>query len=63
MDRKDIELRDLYAAFAMQAFLEHDLREYGVSDEDDMTEISEAAFNMANCMMKRRAEVVIKGEE
>jgi hypothetical protein len=54
MRKSDLELRDWYAGLAMQTWLEHDMREYGVSDNADMAEISEAAFNMAEAMMDRR---------
>jgi hypothetical protein len=54
MRKSDLELRDWYAGLAMQAWLEHDMREFGVSDSDDMAEISEAAFKVANSMMDRR---------
>jgi hypothetical protein len=63
MRKSDEELRDWYAGLAMQTWLEHDMREFGVSDNDDMAEISEAAFNMANSMMARRQDVIAKDAE
>jgi hypothetical protein len=55
MKRKDIELRDWYAGLAMQVQFEHDIREFGVSDNDDIAEITAAAFKIANMMMSQRA--------
>jgi hypothetical protein len=55
MSKSDRELRDWYAGLAMQAQLEHDLREMGVSDNDDIAEITAAAFKIANMMMSQRA--------
>ena len=55
MNRKDIELRDWYAGLALQAQLEHDLREIGVSTDDDIAEITAAAFKIANMMISQRA--------
>ena len=55
MNRKDIELRDWYAGLAMQAHLEHDLREIGGRTDDDIAEITAAAFKIANMMITQRA--------
>ena len=55
MRKSDIELRDWYAGLAMQAQLEHDLREMGVSTDDDIAEITAAAFKIANMMISQRA--------
>ena len=63
MRKNDVELRDWYAGLAMQTWLEHDMREFGVSDDDDMAEISETAFKMANSMMKQREDLIIKDAE
>ncbi len=62
MRKSDIELRDWYAGLAMQAWLEHDLREYNVHD-DDIAEISAVAFKVANCMMGQRESVIIEDAE
>jgi hypothetical protein len=55
MRQSDKELRDWYAGLAMQAQLEHDLREIGVSDNDDIAEITAVAFKIANMMITQRA--------
>jgi hypothetical protein len=55
MSKSDKELRDWYAGLAMQAHLEHDLREMGVSTDDDIAEITAAAFKIANMMISQRA--------
>jgi hypothetical protein len=55
MRQSDKELRDWYAGLAMQAQLEHDLREIGVSTDDDIAEITAVAFKIANMMITQRA--------
>ena len=62
MNRKDIELRDWYAGLAMQVKYEHDLREYGVSTNDDIAEIAAEAFKVADSMMAQRAYEYLNDE-
>lgn len=54
MRKSDIELRDWYAGLAMQVQFAHDIREFGVSTEDDIAEITAAAFKIANMMIAQR---------
>ena len=55
MRQSDTELRDWYAGLAMQAHLEHDLREIGGRTDDDIAEINAVAFKIANMMITQRA--------
>lgn len=62
MRKSDIELRDWYAGLAMQVQFEHDIRECGVSDSDDIAEITAAAFKIANMMIAQREYEDLKDE-
>lgn len=62
MSHKELELRDWYAGLAMQVQFEHDIREFGVSDSDDIAEITAAAFKIANMMIAQREYEDLKGE-
>ena len=62
MRKSDIELRDWYAGLAMQVQFEHDIREFGVNTEDDIAEITAAAFKIANMMIAQREYEDLKDE-